>query len=327
MVSSSLQKYSSCLSRALNIIFITATVLTSALAEAKPWEPSAGNTQIPLWPGKVPNARPLKGPENELTQQTNSVAGKPWFKVANVVHPTLTVYSPKSNNTGAAIVVFPGGGYQVLAIDLEGTEICDWLTAKEITCVLLKYRVPDDGRYNERSGPYPKSSEALQDAQRAIGLVRRGATNWKINPNKIGVIGFSAGGHLVAAISTHFKKRLYPKVDSADDESCRPDFAMAIYPGHLSANYKKDLSRLNPDIFVTNETPPTFLLHAQDDSVDPVEYSLLYYAALRKAKVPVEMHLFAQGGHAFGLRRTEKPITNWADLAETWLKTSGMILR
>jgi acetyl esterase/lipase len=218
-------------------------------------------------------------------------------------------------------VVFPGGGYWVLAIDLEGTEVCDWLTSKGITCVLLKYRVPGEGLF-PRSGPYPKSPMALEDAQRTLGLVRSHASEWHIDPRKIGVLGFSAGGHLVAATSTHFKQRLYPAVDAADKESCRPDFAVAIYPGHLSL--AENSIALKPDIHVTRQTPPTFLLQNEDDPVDRVEHSLSYYAALKKAGVPVEMHLYAQGGHAFGLRRTKLPVTGWPNLVETWLRTIGM---
>jgi acetyl esterase/lipase len=145
----------------------------------------------------------------------------------------MTVYSPKGKSTGAAVVVFPGGGYQDLAIDLEGTEVCDWLMGKGITCVLLKYRVPGEGQF-PKSGPYPNSPMALEDAQRTVSLVRFHAAEWHIDPHKIGVLGFSAGGHLVAAMSTHFGHRLYSAVDAADNVSCRPDFAVAIYPGHLS---------------------------------------------------------------------------------------------
>ncbi len=170
----------------------------------------------------------------------------------------------------------------------------------------------------------PKIHTALQDAQRTVGLLRHKAADWGINPNKIGVLGFSAGGHLVASISTH-QRRIYSPVDKADEASCRPDFAVAIYPGHMSINYKADLSKLNPTIRVTRQTPPTFLLHAQDDPINPVEFSLLYHAALKKANVPVEMHLFADGGHAFGLRPTKLPITKWPALVETWLGTIGMI--
>jgi len=261
----------------------------------------------------------------------------------------MTRYSPDGKNTGVVVVVFPGGGYLDLAIDLEGTEVCDWLTSKGITCVLLKYRVPGEQGYPKpasypKSGPYPESPMALEDAQRTMGLVRFHAAEWHIDSHKIGVLGFSSGGHLVAAMSTHFAKRLYPAVDAADKESCRPDFAVAIYPGHLSlsaaqwdakqgakkvvihylATADKDLG-LNPDIPVTHQTPPTFLLQAEDDHVDNVNDSLAYYIALKNAGVPVEMHLFARGGHAFGLRRTKLPITGWPQLVETWLGTIAMI--
>jgi acetyl esterase/lipase len=296
-------------------------------AEARPWQPSGGLTQIPIWPGPAPDGQAGAGPEDELTQRQTLVGGKPWFEVANVVRPTMTVYPPTKMTTGAAVVVLPGGGYTVLAIDLEGTEICDWLTSRGIACVLLKYRVPGSGLYPRsapypKSGPYPKSAMALQDAQRTVGLVRARAAEWHIDPNKIGVLGFSAGGHLVAAMSTHFEKRLYPAVDAADRQSCRPDFAVALYPGHLSVDPR--VHELIPDIRVTSQAPPTLLLQAEDDPVDRVENSLVYYAALRRAKVPVEMHLYAHGGHAFGMRRTELPITGWPDLVETWMRTIGM---
>src|SRR2546430_17504206 len=232
----------------------------------------------------------------------------------------MTVYPPAGRNTGAAVVVFPGGGYNVLAIDLEGTEACDWLTSRGITCVLLKYRVPC-----VKSGPYLDCLTALEDAQRTVGLVRSHAAEWHIDPHKIGVLGFSAGGHMVAAMSTHFERRLYQPVDAADKVSCRPDFAVAIYPGHLSL--AENSIALNPDIraHITRETPPTFLLQNEDDHVDRVEDALSYYVALKKAGVPVEMHSYAQGGHAFGLRRTKFPATWWPQLVETWLGTIGMI--
>ena len=258
----------------------------------------------------------------------------------------MTVYAPTGANTGAAVVVFPGGGYQILAIDLEGSEVCDWLTQKGITCVLLKYRVTDVGPY-PKSGPYPESPMALEDAQRALRLVRFHAAEWHIDPHKIGVLGFSAGGHLTVATSVYFDKRVYAPIDAADQLSCRPDFAVAIYPGHLSraaAEYdagfgaapfalppRDALSQadenlgLNPDITVTSQTPPTFLLQAEDDHIDSVYDSLSYYIALKKAGVPAEMHLYAQGNHAFGLRPTKLPITAWPEFVETWLSTIGMV--
>jgi acetyl esterase/lipase len=299
-------------------------------AQTTVWQPSPGNTQIPLWPGKVPDAVRVAASETFAngTDSDSLIAGRPVASVGNVTQPTMTVYSPKGKNTGVAVVVFPGGGYQILAIDLEGTEVCDWLTARGISCVLLKYRVPHSGpHWDKRCNCQitPKSPTALEDAQRTVGLVRFHAADWHIDPHKIGVLGFSAGGHLAAAISTHFTHRLYPAVDAADKESCRPDFAVAIYPGHLSL--AENSLALNPDIRtnITRQTPPTFLLQNEDDPVDRVEHSLSYYAALKKAGVPVEMHLYAQGGHAFGLRRTKFPATAWPQLVERWLGTIGMI--
>jgi acetyl esterase/lipase len=296
---------------------------TSLTAQKPVWQPSTGHTQVPIWPRAVPGARPFTGPETIKTDTQDLVADSPWVYINNVSKPTMTVYAPKGRNSGAAVVVFPGGGYQILAIDLEGTEVCDWLTSKGITCVLLKYRVPGEGKL-PKSGAYPASPEALEDAQRTLGLVRYHAAAWHIDPNKIGVLGFSAGGHMVAAISNHFEHRLYPAVDAADTDSCRPDFAVAIYPGHLSIG--KGLE-LNPDIatHISRQTPPTFLLQNEDDHVDGVEQSLVYYLGLKKAGVPVEMHLYAQGGHAFGLRHTTLPVTAWPQLVETWLETIGMI--
>ncbi len=221
------------------------------------------------------------------------IAGRPLVRLGNVTEPTLTLYrAPEGKNTHAAVVVFPGGGYSILAIDLEGTEVCDWLNGIGVNCVLLKYRVPG-------SGPYPKSAAALQDAQRAMGMVREHAAAWGIDPKKVGVLGFSAGGHLAAAVSTHFEKRLYPRVDAADDLSCKPDFAIVIYPGYLAVEEKG--MAFNADIPVTKETPPTFLVQAEDDPVH-VENVIEYFMALKKAGVAAELHVYTKGGHGYGLR-------------------------
>jgi acetyl esterase/lipase len=254
------------------------------------------------------------------------IAGKPYVWVERVTRPTLTVYAPRAANTGAAIVVFPGGGYKGLAIDLEGTEVCDWLVSRGITCVVLKYRVPDSGPHLDDACDCHKDAVApmaLEDAQRTLGLVRLHAAEWHVDPHKIGVLGFSAGGHLVADVSTHWDKRLYPVVDEADKESCRPDFAVAIYPGHMREKTTRDFE-LNPTLPVSDRTPPTFLLQAVTDPVDPVENALVYYIALKNAGVPVEMHLFGKGGHGFGLRPTAEPITHWPALVEAWLATIGI---
>jgi acetyl esterase/lipase len=297
----------------------------AASAHAAVWQPLPGHTQVPIWPAAVSDTTKVPGPEESGPVKDHLVAGRPWTFLNNVSRPTLTVYSPKGRAGGAAVIVFPGGGYQTLAIDLEGTEICDWLTSKGVTCVLSKYRVPNSGPTWEQfcgCNPKTRSSRPLEDAQRTISLVRYHAKEWHIDPKKIGVIGFSAGGHLVAAVSTRFDHRVYPAMDAADKESCRPDFAMAVYPGHL---FDYNQSALNQDLHITRDTPPTFLVHAENDPVDGVSNTLAYYDELKNAGVPVEMHLYAEGGHAFGLRPTKDPITRWPALAETWLRTIGMV--
>jgi acetyl esterase/lipase len=261
-------------------------------------------------------ANPL--PEADMTTaKDNLIAGRPLVRLGNVSTPTLTLYTARglASGFGPAMVVFPGGGYNILAIDLEGTEVCDWLNSAGITCVLLKYRVPN-------SGPYPKSAAALQDAQRALGLVREHATEWGINPKSVGVLGFSAGAHLAAALSTHYDRRLYDAMDAADKLSCRPDFAVIVYPGYLALADKNFAP--NPEINPTADTPPTFIVQAEDDTVH-VENSTVYFMQLKNAKVPAELHIYSQGGHGYGLRRTELPVTTWPQAVETWLHTIGVL--
>lgn len=305
-------------------VLVIAGLLLAPTSQAAPprsaatvWQPSPGHTQIPIWPGAAPDLAPVPGPEGLED-------GDP----INVTRPTMTVYSPKGKNTGVAVVVIPGGGFQMLAIDLEGTEICNWLTSRGITCVLSKYRVPSlpyrwqcDCRPANREISVP----SLQDVQRTVRLVRARAPEWRVDPHKIGVIGFSAGGFLVAEASTHFDDHLYPPSDATDQQSARPDFAIAIYPGHLAM--AKNSIALNPNIesAITPRTPPTFLLQNEDDPVDMIENSLSYYMGLKKAGVPVELHSYAQGGHAFGLRPSNLPVSTWPQLVEKWLKTIGMV--
>src|SRR5579859_5483395 len=233
-------------------LVLSLTMICGGLSAQKMiWQPSPGHKQIPIWPGAAPDPQPVKGPETaERSGPKDLIGGKTTVGINNVTVPTMTVYSPSGKNTGVAIVVFPGGGYQMLAIDLEGTEVCDWLTTKGVTCVLLKYRVTDVGDY-PKSGPYPESPMALEDAQRTMGLVRFHAAEWHIDPHKIGVLGFSSGGYLVAEVSTNFKHRLYAPIDAADKESSRPDFAVAVYPGHLAT----DDDVFNSNLPVTPETP------------------------------------------------------------------------
>jgi acetyl esterase/lipase len=281
-------------------------------AQGSGWPPSADHLTLNIWPGAAPGEPVNMPPEADTTTaKDNLIAGRALIRLGNVSKPTITVYKPSGKNTGAAILVFPGGGYNILAIDLEGTEVCDWLNSAGITCVLLKYRVPG-------TGPYPKSNAALEDAQRAMGLVRQHAVEWGIDPNRIGVLGFSAGGHLSAAISNHYEHRLYAPIDDADKLSCRPDFSVVVYPGYL-ALADQDYAA-NPDIVPTANTPPTFIVQAEDDPVH-VENAVVYFMQLKKAKVPAELHVYSEGGHGYGLRPTALPITGWPRLVETWLHT------
>lgn len=314
--------------KALSAVLCAALACAPAWADG--WQPAAGHTQIRIWPGTPPDNKPMPGPEFSGVVNTKGVpktiAGKPYGYVINVSDPTMTVYSPTGPNTGAAVVVFPGGGFSVLAIDLEGTEVCGWLTARGVSCILLKYRVPSEP-YDPKCDCNPDnlatSTRSLQDAQRTLGLVRLHAKEWHIDPHKVGVLGFSAGGFLAAEAATRYKTRLYAPIDDADKESARPDFAVLVYPGHLVADKQAGVE-LNPNVPVTSETPPTFLVQAQDDTMDGVHQVLAYYIAATKVGAPTEMHLFAQGGHAFGLRHTEKTITDWPQLVETWLHSIGM---
>jgi acetyl esterase/lipase len=294
-----------------------AAMCASVTAQPSGWPPGPGHLTLNVWPGAAPGAAAnLPAESDTTTAKDNLIAGKPVVRLGNVSVPTLTLYTPKGHkNTGAAVVVFPGGGYSILAIDLEGTEVCDWLNAEGINCVLLKYRVPN-------TGPYPKSAAALQDAQRAMGLVREHATEWGIDPMRVGVLGFSAGGHLAAAISTHFDQRVYEPIDAADKLSCRPDFAVIIYPGYLALADKNFAP--NADIEPTANTPPTFLVQAEDDPVH-VENAVVYFLALKNAKVPAELHIYSQGGHGYGLRRTALPVTTWPQSAEIWFHTIGVL--
>ena len=280
-----------------------------ALAQQPVWPPT-GHLTMDIWPKGAPGTGTASGPEADTTTaKDHVVAGQPVIRIGNVSKPTITLFRPKESANGAAVVVFPGGGYRILAIDLEGTEVCDWLTSVGVTCVLLKYRVPD-------TGPLPKSEAALQDAQRAVGMVRAHAAEWGIDPQRIGVLGFSAGAHLAAALSTHFEKRVYDAVDAADAVSCRPDFAVLVYPGYLAVAEQNFAA--NAEIKVTEKAPPAFIVQTEDDPVH-VESATVYFQLLKNAKVPAEMHIYAQGGHGYGLRSTAA-IGAWPRLVEAWMR-------
>lgn len=296
-------------SRLIPVFATLALTLAGFAAETKP---------VALWPGKAPGETKELPPEGDTTTAKDKpIAGRPIIRTGNVTTPTLTVYSPApGKNTGAAVVVCPGGGYNILALDLEGTEVCEWLSSIGVTGILLKYRVP------ARPGG-PRYAAPLQDVQRAMGLVRQRAGELAIDPARVGVLGFSAGGHLAAAVSNNHTTRTYEAIDEADKLSCRPDFAVLIYPAYLTVKEKNDAIAPELAVSATN-TPPTFIAQTEDDTVR-VETGLFYYLALKNAKVPVEMHLYPRGGHGYGLRRTENDVTSWPDRVADWMKASGFL--
>jgi acetyl esterase/lipase len=274
---------------------------------------------VGLWPGKAPGEKGDIGPEADTTKASdNMVAGQRVVRLGKVSEPTISIYRPPAEkDTGAAVMVCPGGGYHILAMDLEGTEVCQWLNSIGITGVLLKYRVP------RRQG-LEKHAAPGQDAQRALGIIRQRASEWRINPQRIGGLGFSAGGHLAAWLSTNYERRTYDKVDAADEASCRPDFAVLVYPGYLTVKEEND--QVAPDLNITSNTPPAFIVMSQDDPVR-VENALGYALALKKAKVPFEMHVYPTGGHGYGLRSSEHAVTTWPQRAGEWMRGLGLLER
>lgn len=265
---------------------------------------------IKIWPKAAPGEKGDIGPEKEMPAKGDKIT-----RLTNVTVPTLTVYKPaEGKSNGTAVVICPGGGYSILAWNHEGTEVAEWLNKLGVTAVLLKYRVP------RRSGDY--QTPPLQDVQRAIGLVRKNAKKWGVNPDRIGVLGFSAGGHLAANVSTNYDKRVYERVDDADDVSCRPDFTILIYPAYLTDRKTKD--KLFDNIKVNEKTPPAILIHAQNDGV-PAEGSILYFLALKKAKVPAELHVYPSGGHGYGIRPSKHAVATWPDRVARWLEGQDLL--
>lgn len=292
-------------------------VLAASAANADPDDPRPvdGKTVFRVWPEKAPGEKDDVPPEGIKDRRPK--LGGPVSRLGNVSEPTVTLYrAPKESNTGAAVVVCPGGGYSILAWDLEGTEIAKWFNSIGVNAVLLKYRVP------RRKGR-PMFEAPLQDAQRAIRLTRKHAAQWGIDPARVGQLGFSAGGHLTAATATNSDRPAYEAVDDADKLSCRPDFSVLIYPAYLLTK-ENDVNKLAPEIRVTKDTPPAILIQTQDDGVK-VECALAYYLALKKAGVPVEMHLYPKGGHGYGLRPTGHDISTWPHRVEDWLRKRGTL--
>jgi acetyl esterase/lipase len=326
--------------RTLSIIAITAFAMSSAAAQdmadncaraevekvERPntvWQPGEHGEQVPLWPETVALQLPdYEGNREMIGSGSPLIAGRTWNWATYISRPTMTIYPPSGDNTGAAILVLPGGGYAAVAMDLEGTEICDWITGHGVTCIVLKYRAPQVWRRNEDGLALPPEVLLpLEDAQRAMSLLRDGAATYALDPERIGVIGFSAGAHLAAALS-NAEERSYDPVDAADQNSARPDFAIIAYPGRFlpERHPGTDLS-LAPWMEISPLAPPTLLIHAMNDAVNDVRHSIAYGLALDDAGVAVDMRFFARGCHAFGLRPTSEPITTqWPVHALEWLR-------
>jgi len=276
-----------------------------------------GADPVRIWPGAAPGEKGGLGKEADTSKaDSDLIAGRPVVRLGNVADPTIEVYrAPAATNTGTAVLVCPGGGFYILALDLEGTEVCEWLNSVGVTAVLLKYRVP------RREGRPPLAAP-LEDAQRAMGIVRSHAREWGFDPGRVGALGFSAGGKLVAALSSGTGSRSYTRVDAADDVSCLPDFQVLVYPAYL---VQEKASAPDPDVAVTGQTPPTFItLAANDPVVDPAQ-ALAYAAQLAKAKAPVELHLYPTGGHGYGMRLTADPVTTWPQRAADWMRARGLL--
>ena len=274
--------------------------------------PRSGATEpIKLWPGKAPGETKDIPAEKYLDKKgPNDVK-----RLANVSEPTITIYAPpKDKNTGAAVVVAPGGGYNILAIEHEGSDVCEWLNTLGVTAVLLKYRVP------KRDAQSPDNLAMVQDAQRAITLVRGMSKELGIDPKKVGMLGFSAGGHLTVCTALA-KKRLYDNVDKSDEAfSHEPNFAILVYPAYLTDKEGK----LKPEFEVTKGSPPMFFAHSSDDPVTS-EGSVAMYLALKRAGVPAELHLYATGGHGYGMKKIPHPCASWPDRAGDWMKARGLL--
>ncbi len=293
-------------------LVLVALVFCAPLLHADPTPPV-----INLWPDTAPGEKGDIGEEKDMTKPTDGKpGGKSVIRLGNVSQPTITVYAPPADKAnGTAVVVCPGGGYSILALDLEGTEICEWLNSLGVTGVLLKYRVPKRAGLEKHIAP-------LQDVQRAIGLVRSRAQEWHLNPTRIGVLGFSAGGHLAASASNNYETRIYPRCDAADDTSCRPDFSVLVYPAYLTVKDQGD--KIAPELPITAQTPPTFIVMAEDDPIR-IENALFYTLALKNAKVPCELHVYPTGGHGYGMRPNGQAVTTWPQRAGEWLGARGLL--
>jgi acetyl esterase/lipase len=299
-------------------------IASMAMAVCFAWPANSAEPLVMnVWPGRPPDETGEVGPEKtrmspKLERKQVEVT-EPTRLITNVSTPTISVYRPAPDkDTGTAMLICPGGGYWDLYYELEGEEVAAWLNSIGVTGIILKYRVP-------RHADEPKAEPArrpLQDAQRALSLVRSKAAEWGLNPQRIGMVGFSAGGHLALATATSFEKRSYEAVDDVDKISCRPDFVVPVYPGYLKA---KDKDEIAPWMHVPAGTPPVFLVHGDEDIISPPEHSVLMYLALKRAGVPAELHVYAGTAHDFGVRRNEHAYSKWTEACADWMRERGWL--
>jgi acetyl esterase/lipase len=293
--------------RAHASLLLLIVAFTAALAAAP--------LTMDIWPGPAPGEESFRPP---AANPKSAARNDGVTRISLVTEPTLTVFHPSGDTAnGTAIVVCPGGGYNLLAWDKEGTEVAGWLNTLGITAIVLKYRVP-------RRDPREPHVAPLQDAQRALRLVRRYADSWRVNPMRVGILGFSAGGNLAVMAGTHWDRQSYPRHDAADDLSCRPDFMIPIYPAYLADEERP--GPLSPLVRVGHKTPPTFMAVTDDDKLRGRNAALLY-AELKSSGVPAELHVFAKGGHGYGLRPSPDPVSQWPKLCEAWLRQQGLLSR
>jgi acetyl esterase/lipase len=295
-------------------------LLTAALALACARSFGFESLTLNLWPDKPPGETKTFPPEADQWKDSDRlVGGRRLIKLGNVSTPQIAVYRPaKDRDSGAAVVICPGGGHSILAYDLEGTEVAEWLNTIGVTGIVLKYRVPTRTPHDRRW------LAAVQDAQRAMSLVRSNAGAWGIDPKRLGILGFSAGGE-TAALTALFTERQYEALDATDRVSSRPDFAVLVYAASLVERGKEEQGLL-PHVKVTKDSPPMFLVHAYDDRLSPLNSALLF-VELKKASVPAELHIYSHGGHGYGLRATENPVTTWNHRCAEWMGRQGYLSR
>lgn len=294
----------------LAILALCALCVLGGSAPLAAWAAEA--EELKLWPGEVPGEADFQPQAGKPAPPRNDGI----TRLGLVTEPTMTVLrAPADKANGAAVLVCPGGGYHILAWDLEGTEIAAWLNSLGVTAAVLKYRVPRRDKEVPHTAP-------LQDAQRALRLVRQNAAQWNVDPQRIGVLGFSAGGHLTVMTGTHWDEPTYPKQDAADELSCRPDFLIPIYPAYLAD--EKQPGPLSPLVRVTKETPPTFIAVTHDDALRGLN-AAQFYIELKKANVPAELHIYTKGGHGYGLRPSDNPVSSWPQRCADWLRTQGWL--